>query len=198
VNERPDYAPNHNERLEFLWDAVLELSITNNLYKDYTDKTEWELTDIRSALVRWSNLYKIALELEFSNFLILWKWEEKSWWRNNEYLLANTLESFLWAIYIDLWIKKAFDFVDKYIYPSSKHIIENNLIKDYKTIIQELCQSKYNITPSYDIIEETWLDHEKHFKVSINLNDKSIGLWEWTSKKKAEEHAAMNAFNNLK
>jgi ribonuclease III len=156
VNEKPEYAPEHNERLEFLGDAVLELVITNNLYKNYPKKTEGELTDIRSALVRWTNLSKIAKELNFSTYLILWKWEEYTWWRQNDYLLANVVEALLWAIYIDLWLDSATLFINKYIYPTIKEIIEQNLTKDFKTTIQEYAQAEYEITPSYKVISEVW------------------------------------------
>ena len=198
VNEKPDYAPEHNERLEFLWDAVLELVITNNLFKDYPKKTEWELTDIRSALVRWTNLSKVAKNLNFSEYLVLWKWEEMTWWRQNEYLLANVVEALLWAIYIDLWLEEATIFVDKYIYPTITDILEFNLTKDYKTTIQEYAQAEYETTPKYQVINESWLDHDKIFKVWVYLWEKLVGTWIWTSKKKAQEDAAENWFKNIK
>lgn len=198
VNEKPDFAPEHNERLEFLWDAVLELVVTNNLFLEFPKKTEWELTDIRSALVRWTNLAKVAKSLELSKYLILWKWEEATWWRSNDYLLANVVEAFLWAIYIDLWIDKATYFVNKYIYPSLKDILENNLTKDYKTTIQEYAQARFDITPSYKVLSESWLDHDKTFEVWVYLWEKLVWQWLWSSKKKAQEKAAEDGFNNLK
>lgn len=198
VNEKPDYAPEHNERLEFLWDAVLELVITNNLFREYPKKTEWELTDIRSAIVRWTNLSKVARKLDFAQYLVMWKWEEKTWWRDNDYLLANVVESLLWAIYIDLWIDTATIFINKYIYPSINEILENNLTKDYKTTIQEYAQAEYDITPNYKVINESWLDHDKTFEVWVYLWEKNIWTWIWSSKKKAQEKAAENWFNNIK
>lgn len=198
VNEKPDYAPEHNERLEFLWDAVLELIITNNLYLDYNKKTEWELTDIRSAIVRWSNLAKVARKLNFSEYLLLWKWEELSWWRENDYLLANVVEALIWAIYLDLWIDIAKIFINKYIYTSINEIIKNNLIKDFKTILQEFAQAEYEITPYYNVLNEKWLDHSKTFEVWVFLWEKMIWKWIWTSKKKAQEKAAENWLYNLK
>ena len=198
VNERPDFAPEHNERLEFLWDAVLELIITNNLFKKFPQKTEWELTDIRSAIVRWSNLAKIAKNIWLDEYLLLWKWEEMWGWRENEYLLANVVETLLWAIYSDLWFTEAKIFVNKYIYPSLQEILKNNLTKDYKTIIQEFAQAKYDITPTYNILDESWPDHDKNFIVWIYLNEKIIWKWEWSSKKKAQEKAAENWYSNIK
>ncbi len=198
VNEKSDYAPEHNERLEFLWDAVLELVITNNLFVDYPKKTEGELTDIRSAIVRWTNLAKVARELDFSKYLVLGRWEEMTWWRNNNYLLANVVEALLWAIYVDLWINHATIFVNKYIYPSVTEILKNNLTKDFKTTIQEYAQAEYEITPRYEVMSEKWLDHDKTFEVWIYLWDKLIWQWIWSSKKKAQEKAAENWFKNIK
>ena len=198
VNEKPDYTPEHNERLEFLGDAVLELVITNNLFKNYPQKTEWELTDIRSALVRCTNLAKTAKMLDFSEYLLLWKWEELSWWRNNDYLLANVVEALIWAIYIDIWLKPATDFINKYVYPSIDEIMENNLIKDFKTTIQEYAQAKYEITPTYKIINESWMDHDKTFEVWVYLNEKLIWQGSWTSKKKAQEQAAKDWYKKIK
>ena len=175
----------------------MELVITNNLYNDYPEKTEGELTDIRSALVRWTNLSKIARQLNFSEYLILWKWEEMTGWRTNDYLLANVVESILWAIYLDLWIEKATNFVDKYIYPTITNILKYNRTKDFKTTIQEFAQAKYDITPSYKVISESWLDHNKTFKVWVYLDKKLIWKWIWTSKKKAQEKAAESWFNSI-
>lgn len=194
VNERPDFTPEHNERLEFLWDAVLELVITENLFKNFPEKSEWELTDIRSAIVRGKNLAKIAKKLNFAGFLFLGKWEEKSGWRDNDYLLANVVEAFIWAIYIDLWFDEARKFIDQYIYSSISEILEANSIKEYKTLIQELIQAKFDITPTYDVINEVWADHEKTFTVWIYFKKELIETWLWSSKKKAQEDAAKNAY----
>ena len=198
VNEKPDFAPKHNERLEFLWDAVLELIITDRLFRDFGKKPEWELTDIRSALVRWRNLAKIAKKLDLSKYLVLGKWEEISWWKNNDYLLANTLEALIWAIYLDLWIEVSRNFIIKYIYSTLEEILNENLIKDFKTNIQELAQAEFDITPNYKVLQEDWPDHDKIFKIWIFLGDKKIWQWTWSSKKKAQEDAAKMAYINLK
>lgn len=194
VNERPDYTPEHNERLEFLWDAVLELVITWNLFNDFIDKTEWELTDIRSAIVRWKNLAKIAKLLWFSEYLLLWKWEEKWWWRNNDYLLANVVEAFIWAIYLDLWFEEAKNFINKYIYSTIDEILNENSVKEFKTLIQEYAQAEFDITPTYELLDEQWLDHEKTFTVWIYFKEDLKWKWTWSSKKKAQENAAKNAY----
>jgi len=197
VNEKPDFAPEHNERLEFLWDAVLELVVTDNLFNDYPKKTEGELTDIRSAIVRWRNLANVAKKLNFSEYLLLWKWEEKSWGRENDYLLANVVESVLWAIYLDLWFLEAKKFIEKHIYHVVSEVVENNLTKDFKTTIQELAQADYDITPTYQVISEEWLDHDKIFTVWIYFAEDLKWTWIWSSKKKAQEKAAMDAYFKL-
>ncbi len=197
VNEKPDFAPEHNERLEFLWDAVLEVVVTDNLFNDYPKKTEWELTDIRSAIVRWRNLANVAKKLKFSEYLLLWKWEEKSWGRENDYLLANVVESVIWAIYLDLWFFEAKKFIEKHVYHVVNEVVENNLTKDFKTTIQELAQADYDITPTYQVISEEWLDHDKIFTVWIYFAQDLKWIWIWSSKKKAQEKAAMDAYFKL-
>lgn len=194
VNERPDFAPEHNERLEFLWDAVLELVITDSLYNDFYDKNEWELTDIRSALVRWKNLAVVSKKLWFSDYLYLWKWEELWWWRDSDYLLANTLEAFIWAIYLDLGLEEARIFINTHIYSTLQWIFDSKNFKDFKSLIQEYAQAEFDITPTYEVLLEEWPDHDKNFKVWVYFWETMIGNWFGSSKKKAQEEAAKNAF----
>lgn len=196
VNEQADLSSSHNERLEFLWDAVLELVITSSLYRDFPEKAEWDLTDLRSWLVRWRNLAIIARKLDFSKYLVLWKWENKSWWRENDYILANTVEAVIWAIYEDLWMDTAAYFIKSHIYSTLDWLINNKMIKDSKSLLQEFSQSEYGITPVYKVLEEVWPDHEKTFLIWVFLWD--IKVWEWngSSKKKAQEEAATNSYSN--
>jgi ribonuclease-3 len=198
VNERPDFAPEHNERLEFLWDAVLELVTTDRLYKDYPEKTEWELTDIRSALVRWRNLAIISKKLWFNEYLILGNWERKTGWAENDYILANTVESVIWAIYLDLGFEVARDFIIDNLYKTSiDNILEKRLFKDAKSSIQEYVQAKFDITPNYKLLSESGPDHNKNFEVWAYMWQKQIWKWTGSSKKKAEEQAAIDACNSL-
>lgn len=194
VNEKPDLSAHHNERLEFLWDAVLELSVTRNLFLDYPNKTEWELTDLRSLIVKWKNLAEVSKKLEFNKYLILWKWEELSWWRQNDYLLANCVEAFIWAVYIDLGFDEAHDFIVKHIYSNLENILENTQLKDYKSLLQEYTQKEFSITPRYDVLSESWLDHDKVFISGVFLDENMIWQWQWSSKKKSQEDAAKNAY----
>lgn len=195
VNERPDFAPKHNERLEFLWDAVLELVITNSLFSDFPDKQEWELTDIRSALVRWRNLAAISKKNNFQEYLFLWKWEEASGGRNNDYLLANVMEAFIGALYKDLGLEATKKFILGHIYPSLDEILQHNLHKDCKSLIQEYSQATFDITPSYKVIMEDGPDHNKLFEVWIFFGKQLIAKGKGSSKKKAQENAASSAYN---
>lgn len=197
VNERNDFAPQHNERLEFLGDAVLELIITQALYTDYPKKQEWEMTDMRSALVRWRNLAEVAKKLNFQEYLYLGKWEEKSWWRENDYILANTVESFIGALYLDSWFDTAKKFIQENIYSTLWHILKNKLFKDFKTLLQEHTQAENDITPHYEVISDSGPDHDKNFLIWVYL--KKLKIWEGSgsSKKKAQEKAAENAYLQL-
>ncbi|MDQ7009235.1 MAG: ribonuclease III [Candidatus Gracilibacteria bacterium] len=198
VNEKPDFAPEHNERLEFLGDAVLELTITERLYSDFSEKTEGELTDIRSALVRGRNLALVSRKLELNKYLILGNGERKSGGEDNDYILANTVESLIGAIYLDLGFKIARDFIIDHIYKTSlDNILEKKLFKDAKSSIQEYIQANFEITPNYKVISESGPDHNKNFEVAIFMLDKQIGLGMGSSKKKAEESAAINACNSI-
>lgn len=194
VNEKPDLSSEHNERLEFLWDAVLELVITHRLFLDYKDKPEWELTDYRSSIVKWKHLANVAKTLSFPEYLILWKWEELWWWRNNDYLLANSVESFIWALYLDLGYIEAEKFILKHIYSNLEDIIAWDLLKDYKSLLQEYTQRVFGITPEYRVLSESGLDHDKNYLSWVFLKEIMVWSWNWTSKKKSQEDAAKTAF----
>ncbi len=196
VNEKPDLSAEHNERLEFLWDSVLELAITNRLFLDYPEKPEWELTDYRSSIVKGKHLADIAKSLWFQEQLILWKWEELWGWRNNDYLLANSVEAFIWALYLDLWYIEAEKFILENIYSKLENIINSDSLKDYKSILQEYTQRVFSITPEYKVLDESWADHEKNYLSWVFLRETMIWTGNGSSKKKSQEDAAKNAFLN--
>lgn len=197
VNEKNDFAPEHNERLEFLWDAVLELIITSELFNNFPQKQEWEMTDMRSALVRGRNLSQVAKKLDFQEYLYLWKGEEKSGGRDNDYILANTLEAFIGAIYLDTWFEKAKQFILENIYSTLADILEKKLFKDFKTLLQEYVQGNNEATPHYEVLQDSGPDHEKEFLIWVYIWEKKIGEWKWSSKKKAQEKAAENAYTSI-
>ena len=148
-------------------------------------------------MVRGRNLSEIARKLHFNEYLFLGKGEEQGWGRDNDYILANTLEAFIGALYLDSGIDMATAFIEKHIFSTLEQIVENKLFKDFKTLIQEYAQAEFDITPTYQVLEETWPDHNKNFVVGVFLWEKCIGKWEWSSKKKAQEKAAENGYNDL-
>lgn len=197
VNERSDKAPEHNERLEFLWDAILELIITENLFHDYPDKPEWDLTDIRSSIVRGRNLAKVARKLGMNEYLFLGKGEELSWGRENDYLLANCVEAFIGALYLDSGYDQTKKFILEHVYETLDDIEKDQPIKDFKTLLQELSQAEYDITPNYQVLEDSGPDHDKTYITWVYLQEKCIGKGTGSSKKKSQESAAKDAFLQL-
>lgn len=194
VNEKPDLSAEHNERLEFLWDAVLELVITTELFLNFPKKPEWELTDYRSSIVKWTHLASVARKLWFQEYLILWKGEELGGGRNNDYLLANCTEAFLWALYLDLGYEVSKAFILENIYADLEAILLSQPVKDYKSLLQEYTQSVFSITPEYRVLGEFWLDHEKSYTSWVYLRETLIGEGSGSSKKKSQEDAAKNAY----
>ena len=152
---------------------------------------------MRSALVRGRNLAQVAKQLNFQEYLYLWKGEEKSGGRENDYILANTVESFIGALYLDNGFESAQSFIISYVYNTLPSILENKLFKDFKTLLQEHTQAQRDITPHYDVITESGPDHDKNFLVGVYLKTEKIGEWSGTSKKKAQESAAENAYQIL-
>jgi ribonuclease-3 len=194
LNEHPDFPLPHNERLEFLGDAVLELIVTEYLYKKYPEKNEGELTNWRAALVNAKTLGELARELGFNDFLLLSKGEEKETGKARLYILANTFEALIGAIYLDQGYEVAKNFVEKNLIERKlPEIIEKGLFKDPKTRFQEEAQERVKITPTYKVLEEWGPDHAKHFIVGVFLGNELVAKGEGTSKQEAEEEAAKNA-----
>lgn len=194
LNEHPDFHLPHNERLEFLGDAVLELIVTEYLYKKYPEKNEGELTNWRAALVNAKILGELAKDLGFNDFLLLSKGEEKETGKARLYILANTFEALIGAIYLDQGYEVAKNFVEKNLIERKlPEIIEKGLFKDPKTRFQEEAQERVKITPTYKVLEEWGPDHAKHFVVGVFLGNELIAKGEGTSKQEAEEEAAKNA-----
>jgi ribonuclease-3 len=194
LNEHPDFHLPHNERLEFLGDAVLELIVTEYLYKKYPEKNEGELTNWRAALVNAKILGELAKDLGFNDFLLLSKGEEKETGKARLYILANTFEALVGAIYLDQGLEVTKDFVEKNLVKKKlPEIIEKGLLKDPKTRFQEEAQERVKITPTYKVLEEWGPDHAKHFIVGVFLGNELIAKGEGSSKQEAEEEAAKNA-----
>jgi len=194
LNEHPDFHLPHNERLEFLGDAVLELIVTEYLYTKYPEKNEGELTNWRAALVNAKILSDLARELGFNDFLLLSKGEEKETGRGRQYILANTFEALIGSIYLDQGYEVTKGFVEKNLIERKlPEIIEKGLFKDPKTRFQEEAQERVKITPTYKVLEEWGPDHAKHFLVGVFLGEELVAKGEGPSKQEAEQDAAENA-----
>lgn len=193
LNENPDFYLDNNERLEFLGDAVLELIVTEYLYQKYPKKPEGELTNWRAALVNAKMLFRVAKDLDFNDFLLLSRGEAKELGKARQYILANTFEALIGAIYLDRGLNPCKEFIKKYLIKELPHIIETGLFKDAKSRFQEEAQEEAGITPIYKVLEEWGPDHARHFIIGVFLNKELVAKGEGSSKQEAEEEAAKNA-----
>ncbi|MBZ1356222.1 MAG: ribonuclease III [Candidatus Nealsonbacteria bacterium] len=193
LNENPNFYLGHNERLEFLGDAVLELVVTESLYIQYPKKTEGELTSWRAALVNTKILFEVSKKLGLSEFLLLSKGESKSAGRTKQSILANTFEALIGAIYLDGGYDLCKKFTESHLMPRLTEIIKLGLFKDAKSKLQEESQSRESITPCYKVLEEWGPDHKKTFRVGVFIGDDLIAEGKGLSKQEGEEEAAKNA-----
>jgi ribonuclease III len=193
LNENPEINLKNNERLEFLGDAVLELVVTEDLFKEYPEKSEGELTSWRAALVNSKILSQTAFQLGFNDFLLLSKGEEKETGKSRQYILANSFESLVGAAYLDLGYDKCQEFIRKYLLVKLPEIIDKGLFKDAKSSFQEEAQERVGVTPSYKVIKEWGPDHSKSFVVGVFLNNEMVAQGKGFSKHEAEVEAANNA-----
>lgn len=184
-----------NERLEFLGDAILELVTTEQLFYDFPKKPEGDLTDIRSALVRGRNLARVASSLGFSEAIQLSRGEFRVSGHENPYILANTVEAFIGAMYLDLGMDVAREWILKHIYVMLPEILDHGLYVDPKSYLQELTQEIWGILPTYEVIAAEGQDHNKTYKIQVLLGDCVLGEGKGTSKKKGEQDAAENAIS---
>ncbi len=192
VNEHHISKVKHNERLEFLGDAVLELIVTKYLYLNYPQKEEGDLTNWRSALVKGQHLAIIANDLGLGVYLYLSKGEERSGGRKKNYILANTVEALIGAIYLDQGYESAENFIVKYITSRLDYILKLGEYVDAKSKFQEKSQEIIGITPDYRFISETGPDHQKEFIMALFIGEEKIAEGKGSSKQKAEQQAAIN------
>lgn len=193
LNENPDFALSNNERLEFLGDAVLELVVTRELFERHPDKSEGDLTAWRASLVNSRMLVTMANEMDFSSFLLLSRGETKEKGKGRDYILANTFEAFIGALYLDQGLEAAKKLILKHLMPKLPDIIENGLFMDGKSTFQEKAQEKVQITPTYKVLKEWGPDHARHFTIGVFLDEEKAGEGEGSSKQEAEVKAAENA-----
>lgn len=195
LNEHPKFHLQHNERLEFLGDAVLELIVTDHLYHRY-DNPEGELTNWRASLVNATRCAEVAQDIELENYLYLSRGESKDKnFKARNYILANAVEAVIGALYLDQGYGAAKEFVDKFVISKLAAILDKKLYIDPKTNFQERAQEKLGITPTYRVVKESGPDHNKVFEVAVYLDDELVTSGQGSSKQEAQVDAAGKALS---
>ncbi|MEK7564397.1 MAG: ribonuclease III [Patescibacteria group bacterium] len=190
INENVGVKTSHNERLEFLGDAVLELISTDYLYKKYSNYTEGELTAVRSALVNATIISEVASELGMNDYLLLSKGEAKDHGKARQYILANTYEAYIGAMYLDSNYETVNKFITENLLIKTDEIVNKKLWRDAKSLIQEKAQEFLQVTPAYKVLHEIGPDHNKQFTVGIFFGTSKIAEGNGKSKQEAEVKAA--------
>lgn len=189
LNEHRDFELDHNERLEFLGDAVLELVSTEYLYNNFSNP-EGELTNFRSALVNGKMLAKVAGEIGLEEHLLMSRGEEKDTGKARQYIMANAVEAVIGAIYLDQGYEPAKTFITAKILVHMDDILEEKLYQDPKSKFQEEAQERIGVTPDYRVEKEWGPDHDKHFIVGVFIGADKVAEGEGTSKQAAQRRAA--------
>ncbi len=189
LNEYPS-ARTHNERLEFLGDAVLELAVTEYLFNIYPDYEEGQLTSLRAALVNYQMLSRIAREVGLEDYLLLSRGEAKDVGRARDVILANAFEAVIGAIYLDKGYQEAKKFIEKTVLVLLDEVVEKKLYRDPKSVLQEIVQEELKITPTYKVLSEFGPDHRKEFVVGVFFGDELKAEGRGFSKQEAEIKAA--------
>ncbi len=193
LNENPSAGLEHNERLEFLGDAVLELAVTDFLYRTYGDSPEGELTAYRAALVNANTMAEFANEIDMNDYLYLSRGEAKDTGKARLYILANAIEALIGAMYLDQGYAVTEKFIDRFLNKRAAEIVKKKLWRDSKSLVQEKAQEHVGVTPSYKVLKETGPDHDKHFTIGIYFGNEKIAEGKGHSKQEAEQDAARAA-----
>lgn len=197
LNEHRDYTGSHNERLEFLGDAVLELAATDFLFKKFPTKPEGELTAYRAALVNTVSLAESSQLLGVNDFLLLSKGESKDTGRARDVILADAFEAIIGAMYMDSGYDAAEAFIAKNIFNKIDKVIAERSYQDAKSRFQEIAQEKRGTTPSYETLSEVGPDHDKRFTVGVFIGSEEIARGEGQSKQEAEQSAAVAGLDKM-
>jgi len=197
LNEHREYAGSHNERLEFLGDAVLELAATDFLFKKFPAKPEGELTAYRAALVNTVSLAESAQALGINDFLLLSKGESKDTGRARDVILADAFEAIIGAIYMDSGYEAAEAFIARNLYTKIDKVIAERSYQDAKSRFQEIAQEKRGTTPAYETLSEVGPDHDKRFTVGVFIGSEEIARGEGQSKQEAEQAAAQAGLDKM-
>ncbi len=195
LNENKAAGLEHNERLEFLGDAVLELVVTSYLFRKYPGKNEGDLTSYRSALVNTHSLSRVATVLGVNDYLLLSKGESKDTGRARSIIMADSIEAIIGAIYLDQGYNGAANFISSNLLEviDIDEIVEKKLWLDAKSRFQERAQEETGLTPSYKTLKEVGPDHNKEFTLGVFIGDVQIALGSGLSKQEAEQKAAEKA-----
>ena len=193
LNENEAEGIQHNERLEFLGDAVLELVVTSYLYKTYPDNPEGDLTAYRSSLVNTISISEAATILNMNEYLLLSKGESKDTGKARQYILANAYEAIIGAIYLDQGYDVAQKFIALSLFDVLQGIIDKKLYKDAKSYVQELAQEHVSVTPTYEVLNESGPDHDRDFEVGVYFGEELIARGKGKAKQEAEQEAARAA-----
>ncbi len=193
INENKNSGLSHNERLEFLGDAVLELIVTEFLFEKFPEVNEGILTAYRSALVRTETISRVARRMGMNELLKLSKGESRDEGKARDYILANTFEAFLGALHLDQGYEVVKKLVGKLLFQELEEIIRSGSWKDPKSRLQEYAQETYGKTPHYEILSATGPDHDKKFVVSVHFGEREVAQGEGKSKQQAQQDAAKRA-----
>jgi ribonuclease-3 len=193
LNEHKSHPVPHNERLEFLGDAVLELAVTERLYADFPDRPEGELTALRAALVNSDMLSKIGRDLGVEPFLLMSRGEAKDTGRARAFLIANAVEAVIGALYLDQGYESAKSFIETRVLNRIQEVLDAKLYTDPKSRFQELSQEKLGVTPQYRVLRESGPDHDRRFIAGVFIGDELIAEGEGLSKQDAQRNAAKEA-----
>lgn len=186
----------HNERLEFLGDAVVELSVTRHIFTKYPNATEGDLTAYRAALVNAVMLGSVAESLGMNECLLLSRGEAKDTGRARATILANTFEAVVGALYLDQGYAVAEDFVVRHVLSHVDEVVRTGSFKDAKSRFQEIAQARDNTTPRYETVKAEGPDHDKHFVVELRVGAALVATGEGKSKQEAEQAAALKALGD--
>ena len=193
LNEYPKWSLPHNERLEFLGDAVLELIVTEALFSKFPEQPEGKLTVLRAALVNYQILARIAEKIDLDDFVLMSRGERKDTGRAREVILANAIEAVIGAVYLDQGFEKTRAFVEKFVLTHLDEVLKTKSYKDAKSELQEIIQEKLKVTPTYAVLGESGPAHERRFTMGVYFGEKLIAEGEGLSKQDAEIEAAKNA-----
>ncbi len=192
LNENKSHPVPHNERLEFLGDAVLELAVTERLFADFPDRPEGELTALRAALVNSDMLSKVGRDLGIDEFLLMSRGEAKDTGRARAFLIANAVEAVIGALYLDQGYDASRTFIEERVLTRIQEVLDAKLYTDPKSRFQEIAQEKLGLTPQYRVLRESGPDHDRRFVAGAYVGDELVAEGEGLSKQEAQRNAAKN------